>query len=259
MDKKRYANKHLFAVDFRANTLSLILFTLVIGALMFLVLALFPSMTAMLAKMPDELKQYVAMDNISTYFSTEALSIWIMIGGFYAVWLGAKLTSGDFKNNTYETLYTLNLSRCEILRTKALVLISLMAIFNVGVGVFGLAGLLIFGEKVMVTNLLVYVLVAFVLSLLIGFLSFGWGLAGKRKYNVIIGWILVVVFYIIATLSSAVDWLGYFSPFSAIKGDIISLGFGGIANYGLSLVVWGAFAIGNLIITVTQFKSADLD
>lgn len=259
MEKKKCVNKHLFTLDFKSNTLSLILFSLIVGVLMFGTMALFPSMKDLLKDVPDDLREYLTFDSITTYFSSQAMSLWLLLGGIYAVWLGAKLSNGDFKNGNAELLYTLNMSRSQIVRTKAFVLASHITIYNVVVALFSFAGVWIFGGKTHVLGMLCYLLFAWLLCLIVAFLAFGWGFVARRKFSPLIGWVVLLVLYVCTSLFGVVAWLGYLSPFTVLSGDILVQGFAGLVGYGIPLVVWGFIAIVHFIVSIVSFKKVDLN
>lgn len=259
MEKKKCVNKHLFALDFKSNILSLILFSLIVGGLMFGVLALFPSLNEIISSVPDDIKEYLSFDSITTYFSAESMSLWILIGGIYAIWLGAKLSNGDFKNGNAELLYSLNMSRNQIVFTKSLVMFLHITIYNIVVAIFSFAGVWIFGGKAYVLGMLCYLLLAWVLCLIVAFLAFGWGLIAKGKFAPIIGWVIIVVLYVLASVSGVVSWLGYVSPFTALNGDILAHGFSAVGMYWISLLVWGVVAVVHLLSSTASFKKADLN
>lgn len=259
MEKKKCINKHLFALDFKSNTLSLILFSLIVGVLMFGTMALFPSMKDLLKDVSDDLREYLTFDSITTFFTSQSMSLWLLLGGIYAVWLGAKLSNGDLKKGNAELLYSLNISRSEIMRTKALVLGAHITIYNVVVALFSFAGVWIFGGKAYVLGMLCYLLFAWLLCLIVAFSAFGWGFIAKRKFNQIIGWVVLLILYVCTSLFGVVPWLGYLSPFTVLNGDVLANGFGGIVEYGIPLFVWGVLSILNLVVAVVSFKKADID
>lgn len=259
MKKKSNINKHLFVVDFSLSLKGLAWFSVVVGLLMFLVLALFPSVADIFADVPDDIKHYLVFDDINAYFSNEAMSIWLLIGSIFAVWVGARLSSGDFKKGNAELIYSLNMGRLEIFWTKALVVVVDVTIFSVVMWLFSFVGLWIFGGKTLVAGSLIYLLLAWVLCLAVAFLTFGWGFATRRKFSTIVGWIIVVVLYVFTSLSPIVEWLGYLSPFTALNGDILTLGWNGVQYYGLTLVVWLCIALLTTLLSSITFKRADID
>lgn len=257
--KTKHANKYVFANDFKLGFVSLAVSTCVVGALMFLALALFPSMKDVLQQIPSDILNKVSYDNIYSYFWTEALSIWVTIGAFYAVWAASKLSVGDFKSGSAELLYSLNLGRTQIVLTKLCVLMTQLVIFNFGIAIFAFVGLWIFGGKAIVGTLLIYFMLATLSCIVVGVLVLSWGFAGKHKFSAVLGCVLMLAFYIITSLSGIVEWLSLFSPFGALNGDILTLGWKGVQNHGLSLIVWGGLAALSFVVSTLTFSRSDIN
>ena len=204
----------------------------------------------------------MSFDSAKEYFNAEAIEMWVVFGAIYATWLAIKLTTGDFKNGNAEMLYSLNMSRTEILRTKLLRIVINISIYNIVLALVSFFSLWIFCGEVAVLGILIFTLFAWLSTMIVGLLMFGWGIMGKRRFNVFVGIVLVVVFYLISSISvstSQVEWLGFLSPFTALFGDVVTNGFAGLLNFGGSLIIWGFVAIGTLIFSIINFKNVDLD
>ena len=262
MTKSKFINKSLYQLERKTNLLSFIIFTLIVSIVMVVVIALYPSMQDVLSKMPAELKDVVNFDTALEYFNTEAIELWVLLGCIYTTWLAVKLTSGDFRNKNSELLYSLNMSRGEILRTKLLRLVINATLFNVVLAIVSFFSLWIFCGKVAVGGILIFLLFAWLVTMIVGMLMFGWGLMGKHVFSAFAGIVIVVMFFIIPGIAVSiqkVEWIGFLSPFTALYGDVVSNGFAGLLNRGASIIIWTFVSAGTLAFGLINFKNVDLD
>ena len=260
--KGKFINKPLFKLQRKSTMNLIIIFSVVISALMLLALGVYPMMEEMLAYMPEELKGLVNMSSIAEYFNVEAFEMWIMVVSIFGCVVAINLTTKEFKNGSYELIYTLNISRGEVIRTKLLRLVLNVIYVNVAVFVASLAGLLIFGSgQFSVVNLLVYALLAIVVTLQVSILAFSLGLINKGRFNTFGGVVIVIIMFLLTTLSIGADsikWLGYLSPLTTMYGSIMASGFKGIPTNGILLAVWSVLSIILLILSAKKFKNDDL-
>lgn len=260
--KKSFINKPLYKLERKANLLPLIVFAIVTGALLVVAAAIFPYMEDSLSLLPEELQSLVNFNSVTEYFSAEAVEMWVVSGSIYAAWLALKLVNGDFKNGNAELLYSLNISRNEILRTKLLRLFVNVTIYNVALSVVAFLALWLLCGQLAIAGILIFTLFAWLTTLIVGLLMFGLGTVVGRKFGPVAGIVLVVLLYLISSISmsaSQVEWLGYLSPFTTMFGDVISNGFAGLLNYGASLIIWGVVAICTAVFGILNFKNVDLD
>jgi len=211
--------------------------------------------------MPSELKSLISMNSIGEYFNAEGVEFILLIA-IFATALAVNITTNEFKNGSYELIYTLNLSRGEIIRTKLLRLITSIFYIDVISCVVTLVSMLIFGYgDFSVVNLLIYFLIALVVTLQIGVIIFSLCLINKKHFNTFGALMIVVVMYLftmLSSMSSEVEGLGYLSPMSSLKGTIMTEGFKGMFTNGILLGVWSVISILLLIVSAKKFQNDDL-
>ncbi len=263
----KLVNKPLFKLERRNSIVSFILFSLIVGAICFVTIALYPVLKDAIEKLITEgdlgeLENLIKMDSITEYFTSNMFQMWGLLGIIYASVLAVKLTSANFKDGSYEMLYTLNISRGQIVRTKLVRLLLNLTYFTLIVALFNYAGLAIFvGFSAFSTpNFLLYTLVMWLITLIVGALAFALGLASKRKFGVASAVVLGIVFYLIVTISEAamVDWIGYLSPLTLSVSNVLQAGAMALSNNWYILVIWGAVAGISLWLSTLKFKNDDL-
>lgn len=260
--KKQFINKPLFKLERKANLLPLIIFIVAISITMIITAGIYPYIQEAFKMLPEELQGMVSFDSAKEYFSAEAIEVWVVLGAMYTAWLALRLTTGDFKNGNAEMLYSLNISRGEILRTKFLRLVLNTTIYNLALAIVCFVSLWVFCGEMVIGEMLVFALFALLSNLIVGMLMFGLGTIVGRRFSPMAGVVIVVLFYLISSISMAtsqVEWLGFFSPFTSLFGDVISNGFAGLKNYGASLIIWGGVSIFTFIFGLINFKNVDLD
>ena len=259
----------LFRLERKLNYKALIVFSLIASVLLFINIALFPYMDNILnglLKYFDgdqsikEILEVLGNMSIGTYFSGQAAQVWAFIGGLYAAGLGCKLINNNFKDGSYELLYTQNASRTKIVLNKLLRLVINLVIFNTVCALFGLIALLIWGNgQFKFINFLGYYLFTIVATIQIGVFSFALALLGKRKFNIIYAMLIVLVFYTFASLTLSGTLLKLFqclSPLSVTFTDIVGSGYGVINYY--SFAIWFVVPAVLLYLGIKNYKNSDL-
>ena len=259
--KGKFINKPLFGLQRKSTKNLFIVFAIVISLLAVIITALYPVMVDAVDLMPSELKSLISMNSIGEYFNAEGVEFILLIA-IFATALAVNITTNEFKNGSYELIYTLNLSRGEIIRTKLLRLITSIFYIDVISCVVTLVSMLIFGYgDFSVVNLLIYFLIALVVTLQIGVIIFSLCLINKKHFNTFGALMIVVVMYLftmLSSMSSEVEGLGYLSPMSSLKGTIMTEGFKGMFTNGILLGVWSVISILLLIVSAKKFQNDDL-
>ena len=203
--KEKFINKHLFVLQRKSNKNLLIIFSLIVSAMLFMVVALYPMMTDIVKELPSEIGDMITMTSIASYFNTEALEMWIFIVCIYVAGLAINITTKEFKNGSYDMIYTLNISRPEIIRTKLLRLVVNTIYINLISFVVALISLLIFGANdFKVINLIIYAVFALLVTLQVGIVVFSLGLINKEKFNNYGGMAVVLIMFLFTTISITV-------------------------------------------------------
>ena len=259
--KGKFINKPLFALQRKSTKNLFIIFALVISALAVMIISLYPMMTDVMEAMPEVLKSMYTMGSIADYFNTEGIEF-VLIIAIFATAMAVSITTSEFKNGSYELIYTLNMSRGEIIRTKLLRLVANIAYINVISFAVILVSMFIWGAGgFSVVNLVIYFIIALVVTLQIGVIMFSLCLINKKNLNSFGAVMIVVAMYLFSMLSNMADkveWLGYLSPLSSLNGTIMTDGFKGMFTKGILLGVWSLVSLVLLLISSKKFQNDDL-
>lgn len=260
-------SKALFKLERKSMLKFLLIFATITALLSFVTMALYPVLQEILAELSTkdlgvDLEQFIQMGSITDYFTSNMFQMWGLLSIIYASVLAVKLTSGSFKDKSFELVYTLNISRVTIIRTKLIRLVLNILWFNLIAGVGAYIGLAVFaGVSTFSTlNFLVYFLISLVVTLISGLLAFALGLFAKHKFSTAAGVVLAVLFYFIVTAEqvSMTSWIGYLSPLTSLSKNIIAYGFVALKDTWISLCVWVILVITMLIASIFKFKNDDL-
>lgn len=260
----------LYKLERKLNFKTLIIFIIVGAALTFLTTLMFLLVENVLEAMQaaaganEELKavleEMLAGNNFANYFVNNAGSTWGFVGIIYASYLGCKLINSNLKDNSYETLYTLEFSRNRILLNKLIRLVINVLLFNLIVAVFGFIAVCIVGiNQINVWNYLLYALVTLLVCLMAGLISFGIACLAKRKYGTILSIVLGIAFYLLAEFSSMGDKFKVFEYLSPAYGSFAPILNSGLSNFNfISLVIWLVVTGVTLAFGFIQFNKRDI-
>lgn len=230
-------------------------------AIIFIYMILFPYVQDIakveMQMMPEELLQvfgissYTDFSNFTNYFES-VYNMFLLAITIYSVILGVSLVQKEEKNKTIEFLYSLSLTRSNIIISK--VVIAVITVICIIVSSFlstSLAGFInggtTFNIKEIIDICLNSMFVTFIAISLGIFLSGGY----LTKSNTAVGACSIVIMYLCGVLSSMLgdnyEFLKYLSPFEVIKTDNISA----ISLYLLIAIVL-------IIIGVKNYSKRDL-
>lgn len=269
-NKTKIKMSPLFTLERKQNLKTLIAFTVISALMLFLVVAMFPFLDDAMAQMQEMFKDNkeilniltVAMgtQNITTYFVAQVAQSWALVGAVYGAYLGYKLICGNFKDGSYEMLYSQNLSRIQILKQKFIRLIVNLLIFSLVNAVVGLVALLIWGYgQFSVLNYILYALIITLMTLQVGVFSFAIASICHKKYSAITSILLVVALYFVITFALSVESLEFLkclTPFSVAYVDVFNSTMQ--AFDVVSLVVWTIVPVALTFVGVKRFKNTDL-
>lgn len=256
----------LYLLEHKTNLKPLIVFTVITAVLVFLTVSMFtliePLMQDLGGLFTDDpaIQEALLGQTIGSYFVSEVGQLWALMGTIYASFLGYKLINGNFKNGSFEVLYTQNVSRSQIVKHKLIRMLINLAVFNVVCGLVGLVAMLIWGAgEFSVLNYFGYMLFIIILTLQVGAISFSLSLFGKRKYSTFLSILVVLVFYFLATLGLLGDGFevfNYLTPFAVAFADVINAGFSAV-NY-VSLSIWTVVSVVASVLGIRYYKNTDL-
>ncbi len=260
----------LYKLERKTNLKPLIIFSLLSAVVLFIVIALFPFLDdAMLQlqeifegneEMQNMLSVAIGTQNITTYFVAQAAQSWALVGAIYGAYLGYKLICGNFKDGSYEILYTQNLSRTQILKHKFLRLIINLLIFSLVNTIVGLVALLIWGYgEFNVFKYFLYALLVTLMTLQTGVLSFALATFAHKKYSVMTAMLIVVATYFIITFALSVESLEFlkcFTPFTIAYLDVFNATIKTFEIVGL--IAWTVVPTILAFLGVKSYKNTDL-
>lgn len=259
--KGKFINKPLFSLQRKSTKNLFLIYALIITFFAVVITALYPVLIKSMDMLPAELKSLMSVNSIGEYFNTEGLDFVLLISIFASA-LAVNITTNEFKNGSYELIYTLNMSRGEILRTKLLRLV--LSIFYMNVISFSaclIPMLIVAKGGFSIVNFIIYFLIALTVTLQVGVIIFSICLINKKHMGSFGSLAIIVVMYlftIISAMSEEVKSLGYLSPVSALNGTIMMDGFKGIFTNGITLGVWAVISALLLIISCKKFQNDDL-
>lgn len=262
--KSKFINPALFQLEKRRGLASLIWFSVITAVLTFVSVAIFPAVKDVLSGNETFAQLGFDFSNVAVYLNAELLEMWALPVLLFVVCSAITMTTSEFKNGSFELIYSLNMSRSEILRTKMFKALVDIVVINLVAFVSALIGVLAFGNGgVYIPNLLIYLLVMICVSVQISVLTFALALIGKRRYNMVTGIIVMVILYLLCSLMNAVpdgstEGLGFLTPLSTLNGTILVDGFAGVFKKGLVFAIWTAISVILITFGVYKFKNDDL-
>jgi ABC-2 type transport system permease protein len=266
-------NKHIVMHQFNQKAKGLLIWSLVVGVLMMLVAWMYPIFEEMYPQMIADLPQAMqdvmnaiggGFTNITEFYAAEGGQLYVLVGVIYAAMLGISLFKTELTEGSFEYLYTQPVSRMKIFRSKLLVLVSNLLLFNIIVGSLGLIGIALAEglAQVNLANFLLYSLFSFLIHLQMGLIVFSLSAIFGKNMSTGAGIGVAVLTYFIgiisllSSLASELVILKYFTPFTyVINGIIID----GLASVNIpTLIGWSALSVVLLFVAHLRFKQQDI-
>ncbi len=224
----------LFFHELRRNRLSLIIWTSVISFMLAVCVFIYPEMKGQMNEMTDmfaDMGSFTAafgMDELNFgefmgYFGAECGNVLGLGGALFSAILGVCALSKEEKDGTAEFLLTHPVSRKIITFHKLASVIAQIFILNLIVAAATVLSVVIVGEKVELSVMLLLFLAYFLLQVEIGCITFGIS-AFLRGTALGIGLGIGIMMYfinIISNLTDSLDLLKYLTPFSYTEGGYI--------------------------------------
>lgn len=262
--KSKFVNSALFKLERRKGLSTLIWFSAITAVLVFVSCAIYPTIKNVLAGNTALAQLGITFGSMAEYFNAEAIEMWMLPVLLFVSCSVVMTTTNEFRNGSFELIYSLNMSRCEIVRTKFVKVVLDVVVINLVAFAVSALGLAIFANGgINYANLLVYFLVALLISLEVAGIMFAISLIAKKRINMFAGIIVSILFYLLATLmnvgeNGSTEALGFLTPLSALNGSIMTNGFAGIFKNGITLAVWGGISIVLMVLSIYRFKNDDL-
>ena len=273
--KKTYINKHtgvtLFGHEFFKNFKSLLIWAASVAAGMVLIILAYPMFAdiypQIIASMSLEMQEIFTaiggeFTNILEYYAVEGGQLFVLVGAIYAVMLAIKFMRDEITNGTYEFLYSQPVNRMKIFRSKALVLILNLFLFNLFVTLASYLTIYFVEGNVNIVNFLLYSAFSYILQLQIGFITFSLSAMLKKKMSTGLGIAIAIVgyaigiFYLLSSIAPKLEFLQYLTPFQYILNGVIVDGFSTINM--VTLGIWSGISLLIFVISHMQFKRSDL-
>lgn len=199
------------------------------------------------------------LQHFSTYLAAQLFDIrGSIFAGIVAIIIGLSLSVGDEDRGYLRTLLALPIGRSRLLLEKWLAMIVVMAIIVMGMLVTIYVAAPTIGESVDGWWLLRLVAGQWLVMVAIGSLVFAAGMAsGTRAVATIVGVIVVVVGFILATFGPSVDWLKDYDVLSIYHyfpaTDIATTGF-----VVRDLLVLGGCIVLPIVLALLSFRRRDI-
>ena len=260
-------------MEFRRNTRSLVLWTVIICALIFFTMSLFRSVLqyqqqimGMVKIVPMAAMKARGFGNISDIFSglgfyaANNIVYMMLLGSIYSMVLTSTILLKEEYGKTAEYLMSRPLSRDEIFSSKMALALLNIVILNLAAGITGLVSLLVFRSgDIPLRPFLVITLYTFLLNLFFGSLGVIVAVMVKRARPVTFFCVgLILVFYFIFTISriSGVSGeFGYISPFKWVNMDVLSPAYG--ADF-LRIMLFSGLVTALILISLLVYRKKDI-
>jgi ABC-2 type transport system permease protein len=237
-------NRNLFYMEFRRNVRSLLLWSAVIGLLVFFTMSFFRTVlqyqqqiAGMVNLVPAMALKMRGFSNISDIFSVlgfytaNNLVYMMLLGSIYAIVLSSNILLKEEYGKTAEYLMSRPISRREIFTTKLAIVFLNIIILNILAALIGFISIMVYkkGEFSIQPFLVIHFYTLF-LNLLFGALGIFISVMIKRARPVTssgVGLVLVLYFlYSISRMSGVDGTFGYISPFKWVNIDVLSPSYG---------------------------------
>lgn len=261
----------LYRLERNTNFKSLLIFSLVTAAMIVLAIGMYGMMTdvmeSVISAFGEEtatyLEEIMGSNDFNSYFIMHIGEWWGLFAVIYGSFLGYQLVAANFRNNSSTMLYSLNLTRNNILNTKFVRLTINSVLFNIFLGITSLAGVFAFGYSVNILNLCVYTLFMLIITLLSGLIMFAVTVLLPKKLSPVLSIVLPIIlvfFSSLALMDKNLDFFAYFSPislaFTTGPKNILTTGFADVNYYILAL--WTILPVVLTIIAYKKFGEKDL-
>lgn len=238
-NKRTGENMIIFQREMKRNLKLLIIWTIVIGGLMILTLAMFPEVAKqqqtidkLMKQMPPSLIKAFGMDKVNMsdalgYYATKGYLMITLFGSIFAVMLAGNILSKEHSEKTIEFLLSKPVSRSRIVTEKLLAVVVNIFLFNLMVAA---ANYLVFRmvDASFSLKLFAFLTAAPVfLHLVFAGISFFLSSLMKKGRSVVaisLGLVFILYFFeLISSIADKYEPLKYFTPFVYVNAaDIIS-------------------------------------
>ncbi|MBO5303110.1 MAG: ABC transporter permease subunit [Lachnospiraceae bacterium] len=258
----------IYKNELKTNLKSLLIWVLCVGGMGFACILLFADLADSMKGMAES---FASMGAFSDAFGMNQLSI-ATLSGFYATEIGTIHTLGgamfaaicsicmlskEEDGHTSEFLFSLPVSRVQVVTAKWLTITTLILLFNLLCVLFYLTGISMLGEEIALKEFCLYHTLQFVMHLELAAICFTMSACMKKnRFGMGLGVVLFLYAYdLISKITPNLSDYKLLSPFSfANASDIFSTGKSDIA----ALILGGSILLGCICITLLLYKKRDL-
>jgi ABC-2 type transport system permease protein len=259
-------NRILFYMEFRRNARSLVIWSLVIGLLIFFTMSFFRTVlqyqqqiTGVIQLIPLAAMKVRGFSNIRDIFSVMGfyaannIVYMMLLGSIFAIVLSSNILLKEEYNKTAEFLMSKPITRNEIFFSKLTLAFLNILILNLFTAIVSLVAIETFRKSDFnITPFLVLALYTLFLNLLFGSLGFFIAVVTKRAKPVTffcVGIVLIFYFlYSISRIPGINGDFGFLSPFKWVNIEVLS------PVYGLEFIrVAGFIGIAFFLVVVSGF------
>ncbi|WP_139652602.1 ABC transporter permease subunit [Raoultibacter phocaeensis] len=258
----------VFAHEMRQNAKMLAIWSVVLGGLIAVCLAMFPEMEAQSADISElfasmgVLTEAFGMDRLSMadpmgYFGIQAGSVLGIGGAFFAAYLGIRMLSKEETEHTAEFLLTHPVSRVSVALQKLAAVVACIAVLNLVCAACSTATYAAIGVDLEWDGFWAFTAAQLVLQLEIAFVCFAASaFLGRGSVGAGLGLAALLYFLnIVGNLSDKVEWVRYITPFAYADASNIIPG----ASLDTGLVGLGAlYGIVALAIACAAYARKDI-
>jgi ABC-2 type transport system permease protein len=233
-------NYNLFIREMRFNTLSLILWMVIIAVLITVTMSVYPTfienqskVMGMISLFPKSALEFKGVSNIADltsvlgFYAANNIIYMMVLGSIFSIVLSSNILLKEEYNKTAEILLTKPISRTSVFLSKLSVLFLQVMFMNLIAALVGFVSMKIVHKESFpvdaFVNLAIY---TFLLNLLFGAIGLFMSTLVKRPRPVTtIGIGLVLVLYFVFTISkitTEVSNIGFLSPFKFVRTDVLS-------------------------------------
>lgn len=216
----------IFKHEFKMNIKSLLIWSLSIGIMSFLFILLYPNLESTLKEMSANYSDMggfssafgldkLNIGEIMGFYGTEIGAIYALGSSLFAALLGIGILSKEEGGHTSEFIFTLPISRKQVITEKLFAVIFLIVCFNLIAVLLILSGFLIIGESPNIKEFMLFHLAQIIMNIEIGSICFALS-AFSKKANVGSGLSVALILYfadMMAKIVEETEFLKYITPF----------------------------------------------
>ncbi len=233
-------NRNLFIREFKGNSFSLLVWTIVITILVSLTMSVYgiflennSKILAMMSILPEGALQFKGISNVDDlfsvlgFYSANNVIYMLVLGSIYAIVISSGILLKEEYNKTAEYLLTWPLTRSEVFTSKMAVVFLNVVFLNLVAAAAGFISMTIVKKEPFSVNaFLILTLYTLLLNLFFGAVGLFMSTLVKRSRPITtlsIGLVLILYFlYTLSKITESLSKIGYISPFKYVNLDTLN-------------------------------------